>query len=265
MSEHWTEPVDEELVRTKWSSPTFELERDARIEAEGYADVHALGNERVWINVQGRPSSALLDWAETRARELGPRLLAGTWETKAVCSKLEQRGFRVVRYSKRMRVELDGTTPEPAWPDGVHLHAFRPGDERAFYEVQQEVFADTWEPVEETFEEWSHHLVHAPSFDPQLWFLAFEGTEVAGFAICNVHPGEADLGWVQILGVRRPWRGRGLGRALLLHSFREFRRLGLCRAGLGVDAESPTGAVQLYESVGMSSVGQFEIREKVVA
>jgi ribosomal protein S18 acetylase RimI-like enzyme len=266
MSEHSPEPADEDFVRSRWSSPTFELERDARIEAGAYADVHALGNERVWIDVRGSPSPTLLDWAETRAQELGRRLFAGAWETnETLRSELDRRGFRVVRYSYRMRSELDETTPEPTWPDGIHVRRLRPGDERTFYEVQQEVFADTWEPVEETFEEWSHHLMNSSWFDPQLWFLALEDSDPAGLAICRVHQGESDLGWVQILGVRRPWRGRGLGRALLLSAFVEFRRRDLRFAGLGVDAESPTGAVQLYESVAMGVVGRFELREKVVA
>jgi mycothiol synthase len=266
MSEYSPEPTDEEQVRLTWSSPTFDLEHDARIEGDAYAQVQSLGDERVWIDVRGRPSTALLDWAETRARETATRLFAGAWDAdEAVRSELERRGFRAVRYAKRMRIELDGTTSEPAWPRGIHVRPMSTGDERTFYEAQQEVFADTWEPVEDTFEAWSHYLLHAPSFDPQLWFLALQDSEVAGFAICKVHPGEADLGWVQILGVRKPWRGRGLGRALLLHSFQAFRRLGLPRVGLGVDAESPTGAVQLYESVGMTAAAQFEIREKLVA
>ena len=51
--------------------------------------------------------------------------------------------------------------------------------------------------------------------------------------------------------MRRPWRGRGLGRALLREAFAELRRRGLPRAYLGVDSENPTGAMGLYESVGM--------------
>lgn len=265
MSEHSPEPADEELVRTKWSSPSFRLAHDARIEPEAYADVHLLGDGRAWMDVRGRPSVALLDWAEGRAAEMGPRTLAGAWSTDAlVRAELDRRGFQVRRYGVRMRRELDGAIPEPVWPSGIEVRTFGDGDARVFYELQQEVFSDTWEPIEETFEEWAHHLVGSSSFDPTLWFLALHGgSDPAGFAICKVHPGETGLGWVQLLGVRRQWRGRGLARALLGHSFREFQRLGLQRAGLGVDAESTTGAVELYESAGMTEVARFEIREKV--
>jgi GNAT superfamily N-acetyltransferase len=52
--------------------------------------------------------------------------------------------------------------------------------------------------------------------------------------------------------VRRPWRHRGLARAILLASLGEFWRRGRPTVALGVDAQSLTGATRLYESVGMS-------------
>ena len=63
--------------------------------------------------------------------------------------------------------------------------------------------------------------------------------------------GRLEAGWVQGLAVRRPWRRRGLGLALLLHSFRELRARGREHVGLGVDGENTTGAVRLYERAGM--------------
>jgi mycothiol synthase len=65
-----------------------------------------------------------------------------------------------------------------------------------------------------------------------------------------------------VLGVRRRWRRRGLGLALLLQSFTDFRRRGATRVGLGVDAESPTGAVSLYEQAGMQVVRRNDAYEK---
>ena len=69
-------------------------------------------------------------------------------------------------------------------------------------------------------------------------------------------------GYVGALAVRRPWRGRGLGRALLLHTFAEFQRRGFDRVTLGVDAENPTGATALYESVGMTVESEAIVFEK---
>ena len=59
------------------------------------------------------------------------------------------------------------------------------------------------------------------------------------------------VGYVGLLGVRRPWRRKGLGEALLLRSFQAFRERGWTRGTLGVDASSPTGATRLYERAGM--------------
>ena len=102
-------------------------------------------------------------------------------------------------------------------------------------------------------------------FDPSLWFLAVDGEETAGFAICHRRSGDPETGSVRLLGVRRRWRRRGLGRALLLHAFAELRRHGFKRAGLGVDAESLTGAHKLYESAGMHVEARFDVYEKAAS
>jgi ribosomal protein S18 acetylase RimI-like enzyme len=64
--------------------------------------------------------------------------------------------------------------------------------------------------------------------------------------------------------VRRPWRKRGLGLALLNHSFGEFYRRGYRRVGLGVDAQNLTGALRLYEKAGMRAdpARRFSVYEK---
>ncbi len=265
MSQHWPEPADADLVRRQWSAPGFDRERDARVEPGGYAYVDGLDEARVWINLRGSPSPELVDWAEQRARERGGRIWSGTWiGHDAVLDALRGRGYVVLRHSFRMKRDLDAEVPEPTWPGGMRVRTFRAGDERRFYETGHEAFADTWEPTNTSYEEWLHWAVDSPSFDADLWFLAEEGPDAAGFAICKIHPGDPELGWVQILGVRAPWRGRGIGRALLLTSFRAFRDRGLRVAGLGVDAENPTGAVKLYESVGMRATDRFELYEKAL-
>ena len=57
-------------------------------------------------------------------------------------------------------------------------------------------------------------------------------------------------GWLASVFVRRPWRRRGLGRAVVLRSLQIFRDRGLTSAGLGVDADNPTGALGLYTGTG---------------
>jgi mycothiol synthase len=257
------EPVGAERVLGEWTFPGVELERDARLGDGSYAFVDGFGDERVWIDVAGHPTRELLDWAEGRARELGSRLLSGAWTTQeAILSELERRGFRPTRTSFRMTIDLNQPVPAPVWPAGVRPREYRPGDERVFYELHQETFADTWEPIEETYEEWAHQFLAVDVLAPELWTLAVANDDPVGLAICHPHADDAELGWVRLLGVRRSFRGRGLGRALLLRAFEQFRGHEMKRVGLGVDGASPTGANALYESVGMHVSAQFEIREK---
>ena len=263
MSQDAPEPVDEARVLLDWTFPGVQLEDDARVGDGSYAFVDRFGDGRVWIDVAGSPSRELLDWAEARALELGTRLLSGGWTSQdAVLAELQRRGFRRTRTSHRMAIELAEPTRGPDWPAGIEPRAFRPGDERVFYELHQETFADTWEPIEETYEEWAHQFLVPEVLVPELWTLAVANGEPVGFALCHPHAVDPVVGWVRILGVRQLFRGRGLGRALLLHAFAQFRSRGMQRVGLGVDGESPTGANALYESVGMRIVSRFAIYEK---
>lgn len=266
MSRHRPEPVDEEGIRRSWTSPRTRVELDVRIGDGVYVRVEDFDEGRIWIDLHGAPVRPALEWAESRANQLGgSRALAGGWAGEGEkLEELERRGYVLVRTSRRMEIELGGQIPAPDWPEGIEIRLLRPGEERAVYEVQQETFRDTWEPIEESFEEWAHFLLQPPRYDPELWFIATAGPEIAGFAICHAYPTTPELGWIALLGVRREWRKRGLGRALLLHAFHTFESRGYTRVGLGVDSESPTGAHTLYERVGMRATSQFDIYEKAL-
>lgn len=265
MSRHAPEPVTEERVRLEWSSPGVDLARDDRVAVEdgaivGFVAVERLDEGRVWLELHGEPVDELLDWALPHA---DGRILSGGWHgNRAVAAALTRRGFTLVRHSYRMAIELDGTQPRPEWPAGVQIRPFVPGDERLVYETHMETFEDSWEHVRQSYEEWAHWWVERPGFDPTLWFIAMTKDEVAGIALCRVSPEAPDTGWIGVLGVRRRWRRKGLGRALLLHAFRDFGVRGCSRAVLGVDAESLTGANVLYESVGMRRISTYDLYER---
>jgi ribosomal protein S18 acetylase RimI-like enzyme len=91
--------------------------------------------------------------------------------------------------------------------------------------------------------------------------VAIAGNEIAGVSICE-HKRDPDLGWVDALGVRAGYRRRGIAEALLRTAFAEFWRRGERRVGLGVDAESPTGATRLYERAGMRTLWHAVVWEK---
>lgn len=281
ISLHGGTEVSEGEVRLWLEAPDFDPERDAVVaEAEdgsiaAYGDLSDASREGrlIWLDVSLRPGLAdavgneLLDDLERRAEsQLVPegRLKAYVHESDAVLARLlEARGYGVVRHSFRMEADLETEPAAPTWPEGISVRTFRSGqDDRRVYEVQEETFADQFDHEPLTYEEWRHWSFSAP-FDAELWFLAEDGDDLAGILLARPErAGDETLGWVSVLGVRRPWRRRGLGRALLLHAFHELRRRGKPRAGLGVDGSNPTGAVQLYEQAGMRVARRYDHWER---
>jgi mycothiol synthase len=220
-----------------------------------------------WITVHpdvaGRGlSSWLLARGEERALVASSRSLRlGAIAENAAAQRLfADRGYREARHYFTMRINLDRGLERPVWPDGISVATFRPEDARAVHAALDEAFAEEWGWHSLSFEEWREHRLEAPHTDVSLWFVAWEGGEVAGVARCE--DDRDGGGWVGAIGVRKPWRGRGIGRALLLHAFAEFGRRGDPHVGLGVDAENPTGATRLYESVGMRVIKEDVIFEK---
>ena len=128
--------------------------------------------------------------------------------------------------------------------------------------AQEEAFADHWGFEPSSFESWRAYNL-AESEDTSLWRIAWDGDDVAGRLHQPTLPGEdATVGWVGVLAVRRPWRRRGLGEALLREAFLAFAGRGKRTAGLGVDAENTTNAVALYERVGMHAARRSDTWER---
>lgn len=172
----------------------------------------------------------------------------------------EIEGYRPIRYSWRMEIELTEAPPAPAWPQGISLRPFDlEAQDRQVFEAHEEAFSDHWGHTPGTYSRWQQHMTGGEGFDPALWLIAWDGDQVAGYSLCRFRMG---IGYVGTLGVRRPWRKHGLGMALLLHSFHEFRSRGMITIGLGVDASNPTGATRLYQKAGMHIASEYVIYEK---
>ena len=135
----------------------------------------------------------------------------------------------------------------------------QPGEEEILHAVTQESFADHWGHEYRPFDEWRRQHVDREWWDPSLIWLAREGDTVVAELAAAVRFGS---GWVNTVGTLKPWRGQGLGRALLLTAFGEFFRRGEHRVARAVDAGNETGATHLYESLGMRVVWQADIYEK---
>ena len=170
-------------------------------------------------------------------------------EDTAAHALLEARGYSLARTHWRMGIEMDAPPPEPVWPAGITVRTAVPGqDERAVFDTIEEAFQDHWGHTPRDYDEWLRRHTTNAHFDPSLWFLAMAGDEIAGVAVNRMR---LEGGWVGTLAVRRPWRKHGLGLALLYQSFGAFYQRGVTSVGLGVDAQSLTGATRLYERAGM--------------
>jgi mycothiol synthase len=264
-----------EATVSQWlTAPELDPEHDMRLAVAngrlvGYADIAPHPEPKYWLDARVPPSEddavrdALLDWAEERARERNAALIRAFTSDQDQPEKnvLERRGYELIRHSYRMRIDFEGEPPPPEWPAGVSVRPAADSDVETAYETYSETFEDTWEFGRDPFDEWRHWMIE-DDLDLSLWFIAQGEGEVAGIALCKPWEAEEGLGWVGVLGVRRPWRRQGLGRALLLHVFGEFHRRGFHGVGLGVDAESLTGAHRLYENAGMRVDRRWDIYEK---
>jgi GNAT superfamily N-acetyltransferase len=251
----------EDLV-DEWSD--LDLERNTRVVRDGdrvvgYGAVRGRGElwraeGYVHPTAHGRGIGKLLATTFERDAAAGGarRIQNGVYEPDAAaCRLLQSIGYRAVRVFREMRIELAAPPPTPTWPEGLRAATFDPErDALAFHAAQQEAFADAWEYTARDFESWSKNHLTSERFDPALWCVVRSGDEIAAGTICtaNTYGG----GFVQILFTRRPWRRHGIGAALLADAFHRLWERGERRVGLGVDAESVTGAFRLYERAGMT-------------
>ena len=274
--------VSAEDVEAWYASPAIDPQRDLLVAESTDGELVGAGSlvdaaedhAIIWLRVALHPRHApeglcerLLLPLERRAQELGTDrslLHAGCLSAETELRALYERsGYELVRHFFRMQAQLGAEVPEPVWPEGLELRPFDPDEHFALvHAADEEAFEDHWGSVRTSLEEWRHFMT-AAHYDPTLWFVVWDGDEIAGFSLCNANwTGDQGLGWVNVLGVRRPWRRRGLALALLLHSFRELAGRGMDRVALGVDAENLTGALRLYEKAGMRVVRQSDTWQK---
>ncbi len=282
-----------EEYRREWGTPGFKLSTDTLLMISPSGDI--VGYQEVWdifvpsirVKIWGRVhpdhedlgiGKYLIAWAEQRARKVIERAPAGArisvrsyvpYVNKKSLLHHYEEGFTAVRYSLRMVIELNGHPPRPHFPDGVTVRKMRTGEEHAVIHAVRDSFKDHFGHIDMPFVEelklWKHAMENDPDYDPTLWFLAEAESEIVGMSLCWPRTSEdKQMGWVDTLGVLRPWRRRGIALALLQHTFVEFYQRGTPRVGLGVDGMSLTGATRLYEKAGMHSdpKHRYEMYEK---
>ncbi|MEO7296098.1 MAG: GNAT family N-acetyltransferase, partial [Candidatus Limnocylindria bacterium] len=166
----------------------------------------------------------------------------------------ERDGYAIERYGFEMiRRRLDQVEPMAA-PDAVTIRSGTRDEVDAIVAAEDEAFRDHPGHRDWTDED-TRGMIAQPHFDPTVWLVAWDGDQVAGAVENWIYSNENEqLGiqraWLDRVSVRRPWRQRGLARALIAASLRALHERGITEAMLGVDARNPSGALRLYESLG---------------
>ena len=239
---HWGDLADD-----SWA-----FEEDGRLIAFGWVFKHgevADGGGYVHPDARGRGfGTDVVERSESWARRkrFAKLHVVAYGRDVAAHELMRLRDFREVRRFYEMIRELDGPPAVPTLPDGVRIAPFELSDARTFHDTINDAFQGDWGFAPMDFEEWKRRRVDGT--DTSLYFLAWDDDEAAGAIRCETV--SSTDGFVGALGVREAWRRRGLGEALLLHSFGEMYRRDLTTVRLGVDSENSSGATRLYERAG---------------
>lgn len=182
---------------------------------------------------------------------------------------LERDGYAAVRWFHDMVVTSLDAIEAPPLPAGLEVRPVTRDQYRPIWEAAAEAFRDHWGEQEWSEEDWRRFEADPDNADPAFWRIAWDGDEVAGVVTTIVPVEENERHarrrvYVSGVSVRRPWRRRGLARALLASSLVAAREAGFTSASLGVDADSPTGATALYTSLGFRPERSFVAYRKAL-
>ena len=261
-------------VRDEWSLPGLSLENDVWVVEDGSGSLvayalcwleappdEAAAEQLVAPRHRGRGlNELLLGLCETRAAELALAAASGSgvslevWAHESDARRLElleRRGYRQERAFLRLERDLDDGFDAPAWPAGIRVAPFRTGvDDAVVHAAYEDAFADHYGSGEPDLERWLQSRFAHGGPDLGLWLVAWDGDEAVGGIEATETPSG---GYMGDLWVRRPWRGRGIARALMLKECAELRGRGMRTAFFGVDAANATGALELHASLGFRS------------
>ena len=245
------------LARTSWR------------EREG-AIIHVI---QIWVHPDQQHrgiGSQLLAWAEARARAVAATHAGRKPELEhrfggialhgngAGVAFAERHGYAAKRFHYEMRRDLHEPIPDLPLPDGLEVRPVVPEQHRAIWDADAEAFRDHWDAAVVNEDDFRRFFAH-PDIDTSLWQIAGDGDQIAGLVINGIIPSEneqigLDIGWLDSVATRRPWRRRGLAGALIARSLAILRDRGMAIGALGVDTESPTGALGVYERLGFVPV-----------
>ena len=166
---------------------------------------------------------------------------------------LESCDYSAVRWFFSMSRDLNDL-PQVELPQGVEVHPAMPSEYHKVWERANEAFSEHWgfvEPREEDYQVWRE----GRWFQPMLWQVAWDGSEPVGQVENFIDSVENEKlgrlrGYTEGISVLKPYRGKGIARALIARSLRMLKELNMQEAALTVDSGNASGALGLYENMG---------------
>jgi ribosomal protein S18 acetylase RimI-like enzyme len=251
-----------EQLRSRWSVPSFDPARHLWIAAEN-GRVAAFGAlyapDTAFVRGDTGQIAPLLDRIEAQARTEGVSLLTFVipeWDEPAWRAYLAY-GFENPTNVLEMEAETSPAPERVSFPEGVSVRTYDESDARTVQSLLDRAYT-SWDDAYVAMEhdDWRAWMTGDESFDPTCWWLAEAEGSLAGVCLTWKE------GWVKDIAVDDNWRGRGLGKALLLHALAEHRRRRNTRVGLKVDDRNPTAAIPLYERAGFQTIKRYRVLVK---
>ena len=288
--------TSEAELRDDLTGPNFDLALDTVVAVTPAGQIVAYGqghDERTgtgWIDIYLDPAfdgatfdavaDALITTCAARIQESakarvasGVKLLANLYEVEVrMREAYERNGFHVETVYWRMvlNFQSENDLERPVVPEGYEIRRVDPDDDSVMaqgFELYQDTFSEHhgFADADMSLELFAQGWRSAESYDRDAWWFAYEGGSPVGMLMGDNRRLQQGEGFVRDLGVRKPLRGKGIARALLLTAFAHWRDLGRSGVQLGVDTANVTGATRLYESVGMRSLLSAVALERTIS
>jgi len=259
--------ISPQVIAEHLGQPNYSPEQDLFIveidgDIVGYMDIKPeLTMERVildcWVHPEHRRrglATKLLGCAIRRARELGARVAhVNIMEDNAVAQRLLSRlGFERVRRFLELRLDI----ADVHWPDidqaTLGCRYLQRGEEDKLTQIQNRAFAGTWGYNPNTVEEITYRT-NLSTYSPEDIVLTCEGDKVIGYCwtgiACKGGVPSERKGQIFMLGLDPDYRGKGIGKKILLAGLAHLKSRSLQVAELTVDSENKA-ACALYKSIG---------------
>lgn len=226
--------------------------------------------KRIEVELYRVPSFVDTDIVWQWCRDVGDRDYPG-WEMWITINRrdaemsrlLNSTGYDVLRrfylLSRSLAVEA-----YPELPPGLSVSVMNgEADLRAWHAAHQDAFSTHFGFSPRPYEQWIESTMRPDTADPEGQFLLRLGEEVVGFVVCTHENIELGEGFIQLLGVTHAFQHRGYGELLLRWALAYCGERGFTAVDLYVDTANTSGALALYERLGLTTVSEYHLYAEV--